>query len=78
MKTYDEVIVKMVKDEAIGIAINGGPSMIYVGTHMVEFIYGVSQNQIYKDIKSGLTSEVLKNAQKEYKEVKRKLKAAVV
>ena len=73
MKTYQEVIEQMINDEAFAMAINGGPSMIYMGTHLVEFIYGVSSKQIYKDIKAGLTPEVLKNAKKEYNATRRRL-----
>jgi hypothetical protein len=73
MKTYQEVLKQMIDDEAFAIAINGGPSMIYMGTHLVEFIYGVSTKQIYKDIKAGLTPEVLKNAKKAYNSARRRL-----
>jgi hypothetical protein len=76
MKTYQEVLEQMITDEAVAIAINGGPSMIYLGTHLVEFIYGVPTNQIYKDIKAGLTPAVLKNAQREYNAARRRLRAA--
>ena len=73
MKTYQEVLKQMIDDEAFAIAINGGPSMIYMGTHLVEFIYGVPTKQIYKDIKAGLTPEVLKNAKKAYNSARRRL-----
>ena len=76
MKTYQEVIEHMIADEAIAIAINGGPTMIYAGIHLVEFIYGVESKQIYKDIKAGLTPEVLKNAKKAYNAARRILRAA--
>ncbi len=67
MKTYQEVIAEMVKNEAFKIALEG-PSMIsYPGIHMVSFIYNVPENQITKDVKAGLTPAALKLGKQVYK-----------
>ena len=73
MKTYQEVIAEMVKNEAFKIALEGPTTMFYPGIHMVSFVYDVSQKQIEKDIKAGLTPEVLKLGRQAYKHARSKL-----
>ena len=73
MKTYQEVIAEMVKNEAFKIALEGPTTMFYTGIHMVSFVYDVSQKQIEKDVKAGLTPEALKLGRQAYKHARSKL-----
>jgi hypothetical protein len=71
MKTYQEVIAEMVKNEAFKIALEGPTMLAYPGVHMVSFIFDVPQHQISKDVKAGLTPEALKLGKQSYKNAKR-------
>jgi hypothetical protein len=74
MKTYQEVIAEMVKNEAFKIALEGPSMLAYPGIHMVSFIFNVSENQIIKDVKAGLTPEALKLGKQAYKNAQSKLR----
>ena len=74
MKTYQEVISEMVKNEAFKIALEGPSTLFYPGIHMVSFVYDVSTKQIEKDVKAGLTPEALKLGKQAYKYAQSKLR----
>jgi hypothetical protein len=74
MKTYQEVIAEMVENEAFKIALEGPSMLAYPGIHMVSFIFNISENQIIKDVKAGLTPEALKLGKQAYKNAQSKLR----
>ena len=76
MKTYEEVIARMVKNEAFKMAVNQtrpSSTTYYPGIDMVSFVYDVTQNQVAKDVKAGLTPEALKLGKQTHKNIRSKL-----